>query len=79
MALGDGKMIAAIKVLREREGVDLKGAKERLEEAFKADPALEARFRERAKEGRKTLIRWVVIVDAIVFAAVIYYFFVYRS
>ncbi|MEZ5475253.1 MAG: hypothetical protein R3E72_09665 [Steroidobacteraceae bacterium] len=79
VALGEGKMLAAVKILREREGVDLKGAQARVDEALKADPALNTRYQERAKEGRRTLIRLIVVVDAIVFAAVIYYFFVYRS
>jgi len=39
------------------------------------DPQLAALFRERAKVTRKKLIRWIVIVDAIVFAAILYYFF----
>ncbi|MBK6597784.1 MAG: hypothetical protein IPG25_07755 [Proteobacteria bacterium] len=79
MALGEGKLISAIKIIREREGLDLGAAKQRMDEALKADPVLKRKFEERAKETKRTIIRWVVVVDAIVFAAVIYYFFVYRS
>ncbi len=75
IALRQGRVIEAIKILRAREGLGLKEAKERVERALAADPAAQHEINQRGAELRRTIIRWALIIDVIVVAAVIWYFF----
>jgi hypothetical protein len=69
-ALREGRLVDAIKVVREVESLDLAGAKARIDAYLASDPALKKRLDERQREFRRRLIGWVLAVDAIVLAAI---------
>jgi hypothetical protein len=71
LALQEGRLIDAIKILREAEGIGLADAKARIDAAIAADPALHERVAQQRKKRRMGLIVWVLIFDAIVIAAAI--------
>lgn len=75
MALSEGRLIEAIKAIREAEQCDLATAKSRVEAALAADPAAKAKFDSLAKARRKTVIGWVIVVDFILFAAFAWWWF----
>lgn len=59
-ALHRGDKIEAIKVVRERQNVDLREAKQRVEQFLRAEPLIQASFNEmRARSGQGALW-WVV-------------------
>ncbi len=74
-ALREGRLVDAIKVVREVESLDLAGAKARIDAYLASDPALKKRLDERQREFRRRLIGWVLAVDAIVLAAVAAWWF----
>jgi ribosomal protein L7/L12 len=75
LALQDGDVITAIKLVREKEGLDLLQAKLRIDEAIAADPRLQERTASARREQRKRWIGWVLLFDALVIGAVVYWFF----
>lgn len=75
LALQESRIIEAIKRVREAEGVDLKAAKDRVDAALQADPALKAIVEELAKARRTSLIQWVILIDVLLIAGVAYWFF----
>jgi ribosomal protein L7/L12 len=75
LALQDGDAITAIKLLREKEGVSLIEAKRRIDAAIAADTRLQERLAGARVEQRKRWIGWVLLFDALVIAAVAYWFF----
>jgi ribosomal protein L7/L12 len=65
-ALHRGNKIEAIKVVREQQGVDLKEAKDRVEQFLRAEPSVRASFAEmRARSGQGALW-WVAAIIAVV-------------
>jgi hypothetical protein len=63
-ALQRGRKIEAIKIVRAQSGVDLKEAKQRVEQFLQADPSVQASFAEmRARAGGAGLW-WIAIVCA---------------
>ncbi len=75
IALSDGRRIEATKLLRAAEGCDLNTAYGRINEAILADPMLKEKMDTQARELRRTLIFWAVIVDVIILVGIIYWFF----
>jgi ribosomal protein L7/L12 len=73
--LQDGDAIKAIKVVRKKEGLDLMRAKKRVDAAIAEDPRLRERLDGDRKEQRKRWIGWILLFDALVIAAVAYWFF----
>ena len=70
-ALHRGHKIEAIKVVREQQGVDLKEAKQRVEQFLRAHPSVEASFAEmRARSGQSAL--WWVVGIMGVLAVLVY-------
>lgn len=57
-ALHRGQKIQAIKVVRAHSGVDLKEAKQRVEEYVRSEPALAASFAEREARVAAAVRRW---------------------
>jgi hypothetical protein len=74
LAVNDGNYLDAIRQLREAEGLDLVSAKARIDHYLEGNPALREKIDEVRKEGRRRLIRNVLIFDAIVVAALIWWF-----
>jgi ribosomal protein L7/L12 len=65
-ALHSGNKIEAIKIVREQQGVDLKEAKQRVEQFLRAEPAFQASFAEmRARSGQSALW-WVAAIIGVI-------------
>jgi hypothetical protein len=75
VALSDGHRIEATRLLRQAEGCDLKTAYARINAAILADPTLQEKMAAQARELRRTLIFWAVLVDVIILVGVIYWVF----
>ena len=76
VALNRGHVIEAIKRVREAEpGLGLAAAKARVDAYIGRDPMLSAHLEQQVKAARSRLIRWVVVIDILLFAALGWYFF----
>jgi hypothetical protein len=75
LALSRGQIIDAIKLVRERDGVPLAEAKARVESHIAADPVLKEQFARRRKEMRAKLIRGMLVIDALLVALVLWWWF----
>ena len=65
-ALHRGNKIEAIKIVREQQSVDLKEAKQRVEQFLRAEPSVEASFAEmRARSGQSPLW-WVAAIIGVI-------------
>jgi type VI protein secretion system component VasF len=65
-ALHGGNKIEAIKIVREQQGVDLKEAKQRVEQFLRAEPSVQASFAEmRARSGQSTLW-WMAAIMGVI-------------
>jgi ribosomal protein L7/L12 len=74
-AIATGHMIDAIKRVREAEGVGLAEAKQRVEAYVQRNPALKAQLAEQQAAMKRKLIQWVLIIDVLLIAALVWYFF----
>ena len=68
-------MIDAIKYVREAEGLGLMEAKQRVDAHVASDPVLKAQLAEKQARMKRGLIKWVLIIDLVLFVAVLWYFF----
>jgi len=74
-ALSAGRMIDAIKHVREAEGLGLMEAKQRVDAHVAHNPALKVQLAEQQARMKRRLIQWVLITDVLLVAAVAWYFF----
>ena len=74
-AIASGRIIEAVKILREVEGLDLKEAKDRIDLFVARNPELRERIDRARKEMRKTIIKWALVVDAIFVAVFLYWLY----
>jgi ribosomal protein L7/L12 len=74
-ALSTGHMIDAIKYVREAEALGLMEAKQRIEAFVARDPVLKAQVAEQQSQMRRKLIKWALVVDALLIVAFAWYFF----
>jgi hypothetical protein len=76
VAINQGKVIEAIRIVREAApGLGLKDAKERVEAYVARDPMLKSQHEQRRRLARGKLIKAVLIIDVLLAAAIIWYFF----
>ena len=75
VAADTGRKIEAIKIQRELEGIDLKEAKDRVELYIDQHPELRERLEQANREMRGKLIKWALVIDALIAAGVLYWFF----
>jgi ribosomal protein L7/L12 len=75
LAINDGKVIDAIKLVRSAEGLDLVQAKARVDRYIEDNPALKDKIDEMRRELRNKLIRNVLLFDAVLVAVLIWWFF----
>lgn len=73
--LTEGRIIDAIKAVRESEGLGLKEAKNRVDAHIAQDPMLRVQIETQQRETRRRFFRWFLLADAIIAAGVIYYLF----
>jgi len=76
--LTEGKLIDAIKVLRRSHNLGLKQAKDWVDWHIAQDPILQVQLETQQRAGRRKLFLWFLLVDVIITAGLIYYFF-YRG
>lgn len=72
-ALNKGNKIEAIKIVRRERGVDLKQAKDAVDEYLRSQPALQASLAAKQAEARDSALRWLAIVIAIAVFAYFYF------
>lgn len=75
LALDEGRLIEAIKIVRESERLDLTAAKARVDACVAADPRLQERMQQAQRDRRRALIKWALMVDAVLLAGILYWFF----
>lgn len=76
VALNRGQVIEAIRLTREAQsGLGLKEAKERVEACVARDPMLRARVEQWQAGLRRRVVRWVLVLDLLLVAALVWYFF----
>jgi hypothetical protein len=76
--LGEGRVIDAIKVVRQVEGLGLKDAKDRVDTHIAQDPMLRVQIETQQSAARRRFFFWFLLVDLGIAAALIYWFF-YRG
>ena len=77
--LQEGRMIDAIKVIREVEGLGLKDAKDRVDAWLAREPLLKAQLEMQQRAARRTFFLWFVVIDVLITVAVIYWLFFRES
>jgi ribosomal protein L7/L12 len=75
LAIADGKVVEAIKLVREAEGLDLMRAKARIDRYLDKNPAVREKIEEVRKESRRSLVKKVLLFDAVIVIALIWWFF----
>ena len=73
-ALQQGNKIEAIKIVREAQKLDLKDAKDKVDDHVKNDPVLHQKFASAQAETTGSLVRWLIIIAV----AILGYFFFAR-
>ncbi len=73
-ALSTGKLIEAIKQVREAEGLGLMEAKQRVEAYVERNPGLKAQLADLQVQLKRRIIKWVLIIDVVLVAVVLWYF-----
>jgi hypothetical protein len=76
--LTEGRLIEAIKVLRETQGIGRRQARAWIEWHIGQDPMLRVQLETQQREKRRRFFLWFLVVDAVITAAIIYYLF-YRN
>lgn len=74
-ALSTGHMVDAIKYVREAEGLGLMEAKQRVDAYVARDPVLKAQIADQQARMKRRLIKWALVVDALLVVAFAWYFF----
>ncbi len=74
-AIAAGRKVDAIRILRESEGIGLQEASARVGRHISRDPALKLQLERQQAELKRTVIRWVIIADVIIVAALLWWFF----
>ncbi len=73
-ALSTGRLIEAIKQVREAEGLGLMEAKQRVEAYVERNPGLKAQLADLQVQLKRRIIKWVLIIDVVLVAVVLWYF-----
>ena len=73
--LGEGKVIEAIKAVRQTERLGLREAKKRVDAYIAGEPLLRVQIEAQERAARRRFFFWFLIVDFMVAAALVYWFF----
>ena len=73
-AVARGSKVEAIKEVRAATGLGLLEAKQQVERYIAANPVLQEQFGQQAAALKRRVIRWVVVVDLLIFAAILWWF-----
>lgn len=72
--LADGRIIDAVKSIRASHNLDLREAKDWIDSHIASAPLLRAQLEASQKEARRKFFFAFLVVDAVIAAGVIYYF-----
>ncbi len=64
-ALRKGKTIEAVKILRQERGLDLRDARQAVDQYVRANPALERSLRAAQAEANRGCVVWVLVLLAL--------------
>jgi hypothetical protein len=73
-ALSEGRLITAIRIVRQTEKLDLTQAKSRVDGFLAQNPELRTRIEQQTRAMRRKLILWVFVIDTVVLVALLYWF-----
>lgn len=73
--LGEGRVLEAVKSVRASHNMGLKEAKDWVDAYIATEPLLRVQLETRRKEVRRKIFYVTLVVDAVVAAGLIYYFF----
>ena len=73
-AVARGSKVDAIKEVRAATGLGLLEAKQQVERYIAANPVLQEQFGQQEAALKRRVIRWVVVVDLLIFAAILWWF-----
>ncbi|MDF3020987.1 MAG: hypothetical protein K0Q92_2290 [Steroidobacteraceae bacterium] len=73
--LNEGRVIEAIKSVRQAEGLGLKEAKGRVDAYLSREPLLRAQIELRQRAARRKFFLWFLVIDVLIAAAVIYWLY----
>ena len=76
--LTEGRLIDAVKVLRDTQGIGLRQARAWIEWHIDQDPMLRVQLETQQRARRRKFFLWFLVVDAVITAAIVYYLF-YRN
>jgi hypothetical protein len=76
--LTEGRLVDAVKVLRDTQGIGLKQARAWIEWHIDQDPMLRVQLETQQRARRRKFFLWFLVVDAVITAAIVYYLF-YRN
>ena len=76
--LGEGRIIDAVKSVRASHNLGLREAKDWIDSYIGSEPLLRAQLETRRKASRRKVFLVVLVFDAVVAAALIWYFFYQR-
>jgi hypothetical protein len=76
--LGEGRLVEAIKVVRQTEMLGLREAKQRVDAHIARDPMLRVQLETLQREARRKFFFWFLVVDLGIVAGFIYWFY-YRG
>ena len=65
-ALQNGKLIDAIRIVREARGIGLKDAKEEVERYLESDPLVRSRYRAAVSESRRSALLWLLAIGLLI-------------
>lgn len=74
-AVARGAKVDAIKEVRAATGLGLMEARQLVERYIAANPVLQQQFGQQEAALKQRVIRWVVIIDLLIFAAILWWFF----
>jgi ribosomal protein L7/L12 len=73
-AVARGSKVDAIKEVRAATGLGLLEAKQQVERYIAANPVLQEQFGQQEAALKRRVIRWVVVIDLLIFAAILWWF-----
>jgi hypothetical protein len=76
--LTEGRVVEAIKSVRQAEGLSLRDAKDRIDAHIAQDPMLRVQLETLQRDARRKFFFWFLIVDLAIAAGLIYWFY-YRG
>ncbi|MGE0031584.1 MAG: ribosomal protein L7/L12 [Steroidobacteraceae bacterium] len=73
-AVARGSKIDAIREVRAATGLGLLEAKQLVERYIAANPVLQEQFGQQEAALKRRVIRWVVVIDLLIFAVILWWF-----